>query len=75
MNHIVDSTVQTPTWHATANVMALIVAMAVLSAMGISVAVQAQTIMGTFIAAVAGMAGIAAAVATHPRALAYATAR
>lgn len=75
MTRIVEPTVTTPQWHGTANLIATIVALSVLTVMALSAALVAASIDAAVLAGVAGMSAIALAVVNKPHAIAAIDAR
>lgn len=67
MARIVDRTVSTPTWHATATVIAIIATATLLAALAITAALSVNSMTAAIFAAGAGIAGIVAAVNATPK--------
>lgn len=75
MMHIVDSTVSTPAWHATANIIAIITAVALMTVGAISIAILADSVAAAALAASAGIAAVVATLEAAPRSMAFVNAR
>ncbi len=69
MAHIVDSTVPTPAWQATANLVAAVFVVAMLCIGGVIAALTVDSFAGATLAAIAGIAVIAISALTAPRVL------